>query len=139
MKLLIATFIVCIAIGFVAGLIVGLSINGMDGVMDNAVATSGETGSSSDVYIVTAYCPCEKCCGKHADGHFANGQEISFPALAAPPEIPFGTKIHVPGYGVAEVKDRGSAITWRQLDVFFPDHQQALEWGVQKLKVEILK
>lgn len=96
-------------------------------------------------YTITAYCPCEKCCGRWADGHFANGQPATGLAIAAPPNIPFGTTFDIPGYGVAEVKDRGSAIQGNRLDVFFEDkdgvsgHQRALEWGVQTITVKELK
>ena len=157
-KLLQSAFgIMCIILGILIGMLV---LNGMDAVAE-PVENGSLAGSFVDpndepycIYcdaaifrdqshsckrIVTAYCPCEKCCGKWSDGHFANGQEVSFPALATPPNIPFGTKISVPSYAVADVKDRGSAITGCRLDVYFPDHQQAVEWGRQTLIVEILK
>ena len=135
-KLLISTFIVIILAGFASGLYIGLTYK--DGGTD-AVAEPAENGSLAGSFIVTAYCPCKKCCGKWSDGHFANGQEVSFPAIAAPPNIPFGTRINVPGYGVAKVKDRGGAIKGNKLDVYFPDHEQAKAWGKQTLTVEILK
>lgn len=101
---------------------------------------------------VTAYCPCEKCCGKWADGQTASGYWIQ-PGdrfVAAPKHIPFGTKFIVPGYNndqPVEVKDRGGAITVERLDVFFgfdpnnpcDPHQKALEWGVKYLEVKIVK
>ena len=95
---------------------------------------------------VTAYCPCEKCCGKWADGITASGHKIQ-PGdhfVAAPKAFPFGTTMIIPGYPLAgqageevEVKDRGGAIKGDCLDVFFPTHQEALNWGVQILDVEI--
>ncbi|KKN05796.1 hypothetical protein LCGC14_1083920 [marine sediment metagenome] len=161
-KLLISTFIVMFLWGDIAGAVITILIT--DGGSD-AVAEPVETGSLTGSFIdpndepyclfcdaaifrdqshscrkiVTAYCPCKKCCGKWSDGHFANGQEVSFPALAAPSNIPFGTRINVPGYGVAEVKDRGGAITGCRLDVYFNDHATAEAWDRQILTVEILK
>ena len=95
---------------------------------------------------VTAYCPCEKCCGKWADGITASGHKIQ-PGdhfVAAPKTFPFGTTMIIPGYPLAgqageevEVEDRGGAIKGDRLDVFFPTHQEALNWGVQILDVEI--
>ena len=52
--------------------------------------------------------------------------------------FPFGTKIHIPGYGMGTVHDRGGAIKGRtKLDLFFQTHQQALNWGRKKIKVTI--
>ena len=43
----------------------------------------------------------------------------------------------VPGYGIVEVWDRGGAIKDGRLDVFFPTHREALEWGVKWLEVKM--
>ena len=92
---------------------------------------------------VTAYCPCEKCCGKWADGITASGHKIQ-PGdafVAADKRYPFGTKVIVPGYEnnqPVKVLDRGGAIKGNRIDVFFSTHQEALEWGVKKLQIEIL-
>lgn len=106
------------------------------------LAVSGEQPHTKDlgIYTVTAYCPKSCCCGRFADGLTASGHKIqpgdSF--VAAPPEIPFGTWLIVPGYNdgwAAEVLDRGGKIKLLKLDVFFPTHKEALEWGVQKVRV----
>jgi 3D (Asp-Asp-Asp) domain-containing protein len=91
---------------------------------------------------VTAYCPCKKCCGPHAAGITASGHTItpgeSF--VAGPPELPFGTAILIPGYNndlPVKVLDRGGAIQGDHIDVFFSDHDTALDWGVRYLTVTI--
>ena len=91
----------------------------------------------SGFYTVTAYCPCEKCCGKWADGITASGHKIQAKDLivAAPPGMPFGTVLEIPGYGRCRVQDRGGAIKGNRLDVLFATHQEALNWGVQELMV----
>ena len=88
---------------------------------------------------VTAYCACEKCCGKWADGVTASGHVIKQGEkfCAAPPDIPFGTVINIPGYGKVPVRDRGGAITGDRLDVYFNRHEDALHWGVRILEVNI--
>ena len=91
-------------------------------------------------YKVTAYCPCEKCCGRFADGFTASGRAAEGFFVAAPPDIPFGTLLSIPGYndGIpVPVLDRGNAINGNKLDVFFPTHKEALEWGVKYLEVRI--
>ena len=43
---------------------------------------------------------------------------------------PFGTIMHVPGYGYGRVEDRGSAIKGpNRIDIFFDSRKDALEWG----------
>ena len=93
---------------------------------------------------VTAYCPCEKCCGPDAQGITASGKLVSYNAgrfVAADTRLlPFGTKLQIPGYGgdlPVEVIDRGGAIKGQKLDVFFPTHEEALKWGRQQLEVLI--
>ncbi len=84
-------------------------------------------------FVVTAYCPCVKCCDEYSDGIFADGTPVGDRAIAAGASIPFGTTIYVPGYGKAQVKDRGEAITEGCLDLYFNDHKTAREWGVKIL------
>jgi 3D (Asp-Asp-Asp) domain-containing protein len=46
----------------------------------------------------------------------------------------------VPGYNndkPVKVLDRGGAIKGDRVDVFFPTHEEALEWGVQNLDVKV--
>ena len=97
---------------------------------------------SLGVYRVTAYCPCEKCCGAYSRGdHYrqtANGHRIQpgEKLVAAPKSFSFGTLLDVPGYGRSvPVLDRGGAIKGRKLDVFFPTHQAALNWGVKNVEI----
>ena len=91
---------------------------------------------------VTAYCPCEKCCGEFADGVTASGHKIQ-PGdcfVAADRNFPFGTELIVPDYNadrLVKVIDRGGAITGERLDVFFATHEQALQWGVKNLDVMV--
>jgi 3D (Asp-Asp-Asp) domain-containing protein len=50
--------------------------------------------------------------------------------------LPFGTLLHIPGYGWGRVEDRGGDIKGARLDLFFNSHQEALEWGRQTLPVK---
>ena len=88
-------------------------------------------------YKVTAYCPCEKCCGRWSDGFFADNTSAVGLAVAAPERFKFGTMIDIPGYGLVPVRDRGGAIQGDRLDVFFLTHQEALNWGVKILECKI--
>jgi len=96
---------------------------------------------------VTAYCPCEICCGKYADGITASGLPVTANGgrfVAAPKEYPFGALITIPGYPAKSpapvpVLDRGGAITGDRLDVYFPTHAEALAWGVRQLDVTVVE
>ena len=89
--------------------------------------------------IVTAYCPCRRCCGPRAAGVTAAGTCARKGVCAADPAVPFGTVFLVPGYGRAAVEDRGAGITGNRLDVFFADHKTALLWGRRNLFVKTVK
>ncbi len=72
---------------------------------------------------------------------------VFFPWLFMPKEgtiaadtkyYPFGTRIHVPGYGWGIVEDRGSAIKGpERLDIYMDSHKDALAWGKQTIYVTI--
>jgi 3D (Asp-Asp-Asp) domain-containing protein len=94
--------------------------------------------------LVTAYCPCSKCCGKHANGRTAAGYSVwtnRGKLVAADTRIlPFGSLVRVPGYDqghIVPVLDRGGRIKGRRLDVLFPTHRQAAKWGARWLDVTV--
>ena len=93
--------------------------------------------------VVTAYCPCTKCCGENAAGITASGKLVDYNDghfVAADPSLHFGTKVIIPGYASSsvEVQDRGGAIKGNHIDVFFPTHEEALQWGKQTLNVIVV-
>ena len=95
---------------------------------------------SGQLIRVTAYCPCEKCCGRWSDGITASGHKIGKDDkfVAAPLSVPFGTMLIIPGYNNNEpipVLDRGGVIKGNRLDAFFSTHQEALNWGHKWLNV----
>lgn len=91
-------------------------------------------------YTVTAYCPCVKCCGK-SNGITASGiKAVEGVTVAADTNIlPFGTKIYIDGVGERIVQDRGGAIKGNRIDLYFSDHQSALNFGRQTKEVTIMK
>ena len=53
---------------------------------------------------------------------------------------PFGTRMHVPGWGWGVVSDRGGAIKGPdRIDLYLSSHNDALAWGRKRLKVEIVR
>lgn len=93
---------------------------------------------------VTAYSPDHRSCGKWADGITASNKSVwtnGMKLVAADTRLlPFGTLLSVPGYDggrIVPVLDRGGAIKGARLDVLYPTHAIAREWGVQRLPVTV--
>ncbi len=92
--------------------------------------------------LVTAYSPDARSCDHWADGITASIHSVDTNAgklVAADSRVlPLGSMISVPGYDegrVVPVLDRGGAIKGNRLDVLFPTHEQARNWGVRRIRV----
>lgn len=101
------------------------------------------------MFTVTAYCPCEKCCGTWATNRPTdeNGNEIVTTAsgeravegvtIAVDTSvIPFGTKVEIDG-NIYTAQDTGGAIKGNRIDIYFNSHEKALEFGKQEREVII--
>lgn len=93
---------------------------------------------------VTAYSPDERSCGIWADGVTASNSTVwrnAMQLVAADTSVlPFGTLISIDGYAgsaVVPVLDRGGKIKGHHLDVLFPTHDEAMQWGVHMIDVDI--
>lgn len=86
---------------------------------------------------VTAYCSCSKCCGRHAAGYFASGEKTYWGGVAADWRLlPVGTKVQIEGFiGTFQVEDTGRVIKGSRLDIWMPTHDEAKEFGCQRLWV----
>lgn len=45
--------------------------------------------------------------------------------------------MYVEGYGYGRVEDRGGSVKGQHIDLFFPSHRQALQWGRKNVRVQI--
>ena len=95
--------------------------------------------------IATAYCSCETCCGIWAENRPLDeyGNEIVYTASGAKARakhtiavdtdvFPFGTVLVINGVEyVAE--DTGAVIVGNKIDIYFDDHEEALQFGLQEL------
>lgn len=92
----------------------------------------------AETYEVTAYSVGDDFTPSH--GITASGARVREGLTAAcPPEIPFGTRVHIAGVGERVCLDRGGAIKGRRLDVYIADRSEALRFGRRKLEVEIIE
>lgn len=107
--------------------------------------TEAETETEKQEYIkltviATAYCPCEKCCGRYSDGRTATGTVAQSGRTIAvdPSVIPYGSKVQINGHTyVAE--DCGGDIKGKRIDIFFNTHPEAVNFGKQELVIFVSK
>ena len=108
---------------------------------------------------VTGYCDCGDCCGwerswlrlgtpvysygpnkgkRKEVGVTATGTETRHGVAAVDKaRFPYGTVFRVPGYGYARAEDAGGAIKGNHIDLWFPSHRAALDWGRRTLNVQV--
>ena len=102
-----------------------------------AVKTHTPPAMALGEYIITHYCPCEKCCGK-TDAITATGTVATADRTIAvdPSVIPYGTEVIIDGKTyVAE--DCGGAIKGNRIDIFCDSHQEAINRG--RIEREVYK
>lgn len=143
---------------FAALLAIGLVAAVLGGCATGRIRPPRGGGRGEQVVMtVTGYCNCGDCCtwrrrwwgqpviakgpnkgSPKAVGVTASGVRARTGTLAADTSrYPFGTVFHVPGYGYGRVEDRGGAIVGDSLDLWFPTHCRAQEWGRQRLVVKV--
>lgn len=85
---------------------------------------------------ITAYCPNSCCCDEWADGITYTGTKAQAGVTIAvdPNIIPLGAWVEIGGEQY-HAEDIGGAIKGNRIDIFFDNHQDALDWGVQVLNV----
>lgn len=93
---------------------------------------------------VTGYSPDARSCGIYADGKTAtmnsvwtNGMKL---VAADPTVLPYWSMVSIPGYAKTEivpVLDCGGAIKGNRLDLLYPTHNMALQWGVRQVPVTV--
>ncbi|MBU3144006.1 3D domain-containing protein [Clostridium sp. CF012] len=88
----------------------------------------------------TAYCPIKGATNTYtASGKKAVRDPFGYSTIAVDPNvIPMGTRLYVEGYGYAIAADKGSAVKGKYIDVFFNTLNEALDWGVKNIKVQII-
>ena len=99
-----------------------------------------DIGEPLGEFCLTAYCPCAKCCGK-TDGITSTGTTAAEGRTIAvdPALIPYGATVTVyfaDGTSHSYIaEDCGGGIKGNRLDIYFNDHQTALQFGVQRAYV----
>ncbi len=98
--------------------------------------TTANSSAGGQIYKITAYCPCAKCCGKTNGMTAAGTRATAGRTVAASGKYAFGTKLNINGH-IYTVEDRGGAIQGNKIDIFVNSHSEALAWGVRYLPVSV--
>ncbi|RKX39114.1 MAG: hypothetical protein DRP64_14670 [Verrucomicrobia bacterium] len=104
----------------------------------------------------TSYCHCRRCCSYNwflfipyqktgalsfrlkPVGITSSGAMARPGTIAADTSIyPYGTIMHIPGYGYGRVEDTGGAIKGQHLDLYRPNHWFARHWGNRTKQVKV--
>ncbi|MED1125282.1 3D domain-containing protein [Bacillus atrophaeus] len=112
-------------------------------VSSSATDTSKESQSvkaSAKTLTVTATAytaNCAGCSGTTATGIDLRSNPNQKVIAVDPNVIPLGSKVYVEGYGEAIAGDTGGAITGNKIDVFIPNHTDAVQFGVRTVNVKV--
>ncbi|MGE5404844.1 MAG: 3D domain-containing protein, partial [Candidatus Saccharibacteria bacterium] len=113
------------------------------GVLANLTGSNSEeisqTGNRVVNMVATAYDDSDEC--NYPFGGYPSfiGLPLRVGIVAVDPSfIPLGTKLYVQGYGEAIAADTGGAIKGNRIDLFYPTHKSASDFGIQNVKVYIL-
>jgi 3D (Asp-Asp-Asp) domain-containing protein len=100
------------------------------------------TNLRAEVFKATAYCSCVKCCNKKPSdklyGITATGKEAKWGTVAVDRRIiKLGSKLRIEGFPntIFRAEDVGGAIRGNRIDIWFPSHEEALDFGVKKMIV----
>ncbi|USK62733.1 3D domain-containing protein [Peribacillus frigoritolerans] len=105
---------------------------------NNESQDQAESGKEITVSATAYTADCQGCSGTTATGVDLKANPDAKVIAVDPSVIPLGSKVYVEGYGYATAADTGSAIKGNRVDIFVPNEQDAVNWGVKDVKVQIL-
>ncbi len=98
---------------------------------------------NAEVFKVTAYCSCERCCHKDPSdkwyGITATGKRARWGTVAVDKRvIKLGSELKINGFPgtIFRAEDVGGAVKGKHIDVWFPSHSEALKFGVKKIVIK---
>ncbi len=115
-----------------------------DAITDN---TKDVNAGGGELFEITAYCPCQKCCQKYSnelnggEPHTATGTvpEAGRTIAVDPSVIPYGSVVEIEGLGTFIAEDCGGKIKENHIDVYFETHEEAVAFGKKTLHVLVVK
>jgi 3D (Asp-Asp-Asp) domain-containing protein len=145
-----------ILVGILVGFYLCVRYNSAQGKVERVPVPSVKTEDSEPEILkfppyrrlhakITAYCPGSCCCAGFSDGLTAIGRDAySTRGVAVDNKlIKLRSLVSIPGIGMLEADDTGGAMRQSgkkgiyHIDLRFPTHQEALEWGVQYKDIKV--
>lgn len=109
-----------------------------DTIIRKGVARSIKTSQGYKRY--SKLLNCEATAYTHTGDPTATGIMPYVGVVAVDPRyIPLGTKMYIPGYGVALAADTGGAIKGNIIDLFLNTERECIHWGRRNVQVYILE
>ncbi|PLT32946.1 3D domain-containing protein [Bacillus sp. V5-8f] len=111
-------------------------------VKTTAVKTAAASSASYKTMTVkaTAYtASCKGCSGITATGINLKKNPNAKVISVDPKVIPLGSKVYVPGYGMAVAGDTGGAMRGKKIDLFIPSKSKAQLWGNRTVTIKVYK
>ncbi|MCI1958460.1 MAG: 3D domain-containing protein [Clostridia bacterium] len=105
-------------------------------VSQSSQAIAGYNYKGTISMVSTAYTPHDAGCNSVT----STGAVAQKGVVAIDPSvIPYGTKLYIPGYGVAVAADCGGAIKGNRIDLCYSTLNEAYQWGRKNVTVYILE
>lgn len=116
--------------------------NGPAGSETSVESTASVTGSRGDylgTFHTTAYCGCSICCPTGSGLTYSGTVPKENHTISADiSRFPIGTRLMI-GDTIYTVEDTGTGIVGDRLDIYFDNHQAALNYGRQTVDVYAVK
>lgn len=72
-------------------------------------------------------------------GLTSRGVQTRTGVIAVDPKvIPYGSKIHIPGYGWGTALDTGGAMRGKVIDIWMPTYSQCMSWGRRTVTITVV-
>jgi len=112
------------------------------GILTSVLNPFSATNLRAAVFTATAYCSCVKCCNKNPSdkwyGVTATGKVAQWGTVAVDRRIiKLGSRLRIEGFPntTFRAEDVGGGVKGNHIDIWFPSHKEALNFGVKKMAV----
>ncbi|MBT9776331.1 phosphatase [Clostridium sp. MCC353] len=95
---------------------------------------SPKAGDSLGLFTTSGYCNCEKCSKGHNLTYAGTVPQAQHTISADLNLLPLGTKVVINGI-VYTVEDKGSGVNGNEIDIYYEDHDDAWDHGLQTVEV----
>lgn len=122
----------------------GLAVDGIAGPntrssLDRKAKRGSAAGKTLTVTSTAYTASCDGCSGVTRMGLDLKKYPDAKVIAVDPSVIPLGSIVKVEGAGVAIAADTGGGVNGNEIDVFIPNHEEALQWGRKDVRVEVIE